>query len=497
VSDEKDDADGSDWLSSQFDPTREVPKQPAPAVPPASVVPPVPIAPPADEPDAKSLEPQPADSDGGGFSWGLRPGGAAQPPPAVPGVPTPVVPAPVVPAPVIPTPAPPAPTVPVRQGPASPPPGARTPVVPTQVAPAPTSPPPLVEPASALPPPPTEAMQLPPTEAVSQPPTEAMPLPTRAMPKVAPRDDLDGVGQPTAAYTVQPWDPENTSTASPATQPMSSAELFGTEMLTTPMLTTPAFGASSPPPADPDAVAERAAAPTSAIDSLFADNKFAEYEELGVLQTISPPPTSLDGRPVAPSAPAAPVEHAPITTTQRTLMFVAAGLIAVIALVALFFLGQRLAATSADQAIPPASTGAATPAPPPAQVNGLAAPGVHPFAALQGGECLQPFTTAWAATYTVVNCAAGHSGQLVFKGKLPDAATAAYPTGAQFKTEITPLCSAPTAINYGAAKAVTDLQISFSYPATAQAWNGGDRTYYCFVNRSGGGGLPGDLAVAK
>jgi hypothetical protein len=485
VSDDKDDADGSDWLSSQFDPTREVPKQPAPAAPPASVVPPARVVPAADEPDVSSPDPQSA-SDGGGFSWGLRPGGAAQPPPAVPGVPTPVVPAPVVPAPVIPTPAPPAPTVPVRQSPASPPP----------VVPAPTSPPPLVQPGSALPLPPTEAMPLP-TESVSQPPTEAMPLPTRAMPKVAPRDDLEGVDQPTAAFTVQPWEPEAKSTAPPATQPMSSAELFGTEMLTTPMFTTPPFGASSLPPADPDAVAERAAAPTSAIDSLFADNKFEEYEELGVLQTISPPPTSLDGRPIAPSAPAAPVEHAPITTTQRTLMFVAAGLIAVIALVALFFLGQRLAATSADQAIPPASTGAATPAPPPAQVNGLAAPGVHPFAALQGGECLQPFTTAWAATYTVVNCAAGHSGQLVFKGKLPDAATAAYPTGAQFQTEITPLCSAPTAINYGAAKAVTDLQISFSYPATAQAWNGGDRTYYCFVNRSGGAGLPGDLAVAK
>ncbi|MDQ1563882.1 MAG: hypothetical protein QOI14_833, partial [Actinomycetota bacterium] len=410
--------------------------------------------------------------------WGLRPGSAAQPPPAVPGVPTPVVPAPVVPAPVIPTPAPPAPTVPVRQGPASPPPGAPAsgapaPGAPVPVVPAPTSPPPLVEPVSASPLPPTEAMQLPlteamplPTEVVSQPPTEAMPLPTRAMPKVAPREDLEGVDQPTAAYTVQPWEPEST-----------------------PMLTTPAFGASSPPPADPDVPAGGATGPTSAIDSLFADNKFEEYQELGVLQTISPPPTSV--------GPAAPVEHAPITTTQRTLMFVATGLIGVIALVALFFLGQRLAETSADQAIPPASTGAATPAAPQATVNGLAAPGVHPFAALQGGECLQPFTTAWAATYTVVDCAAGHSGQLVFKGKLPDAATAAYPTGAQFQTEITPLCSAPTVINYGIAKAVTDLQVSFSYPATAQAWNGGDRTYYCFVNRSGGGGLPGDLAVAK
>jgi hypothetical protein len=342
--------------------------------------------------------------------------------------------------------------------------------------------------------PPTEAMQ-PPTEA-TQPPTEAMPLPSRAMPKAASPDDLAGVDQPTAAYTVQPWEPGAASADPLATQPISSTELFGSELFATPV-----FGASTLPPADPDldAVAEQPAVqgdPTSALDSLFADNKFEEYEELGVLQTISPPPTSLDAHQAA-LAPRALIEHAPITSTQRTLMFVAAGLIAVIALVALFFLGQRLGSTSSVQAIPPVSTAKATTAPTVAPVNGLAPPGVQPFAALQGGECVQPFTTAWAATYTVVDCATGHSGQLVFKGTLPDAASAAYPTGAQFQTEITPLCSAPTAINYAAAKAVTDLQISFSYPATAQAWDGGARTYYCFVNRSGGGGLPGDLAVGK
>ena len=86
---------------------------------------------------------------------------------------------------------------------------------------------------------------------------------------------------------------------------------------------------------------------------------------------------------------------------------------------------------------------------------------------------------------------------MVFKGTLPDATSTAYPTTAQFQDELTPLCSAPTAINYAAAAAVTDLQVSFSYPATSEDWIKGDRTYYCFVNRQSGGNLPGDLAVPK
>jgi hypothetical protein len=86
---------------------------------------------------------------------------------------------------------------------------------------------------------------------------------------------------------------------------------------------------------------------------------------------------------------------------------------------------------------------------------------------------------------------------MVFKGTLPDAASSGYPTTTQFQTELTPLCSAPAAINYGAASAVTDLQVSFSYPATVSKWQSGDRTYYCFIDRESGGNLSGDLSVTK
>ena len=86
---------------------------------------------------------------------------------------------------------------------------------------------------------------------------------------------------------------------------------------------------------------------------------------------------------------------------------------------------------------------------------------------------------------------------MVFKGTLPDAADTKYPTATDFQKEITPLCTAPTAINYTAAVSVTDLQVSFSYPPTTAKWLSGDRTYYCFVDRVSGGNLPGDLSVPK
>jgi hypothetical protein len=86
---------------------------------------------------------------------------------------------------------------------------------------------------------------------------------------------------------------------------------------------------------------------------------------------------------------------------------------------------------------------------------------------------------------------------MVFKGKLPDDSEAKYPSATGFQKEVTPLCSASTAINYAAAAGVTDLQVSFSYPPNTASWLSGDRTYYCFVDRVSGGNLPGDLSVPK
>jgi hypothetical protein len=451
VSDE-DDVDPSDWLSGQFDPTKPLPKQ-KPAVPPAVAPEPPVAAPPAASP--------------GGFNWGLRPGGdeAASPPPANPPVVTP-----------------PAASPPVATPPAASLPVATPPTVPPAVLP-PASPPPAVSPPTLIEPPlPRDAP--PPAVSPADVPTQAMtqpmswqdvaavqrPAASAQPPKSA---DPEGyVGQATEAYVVQPWDP------------FEDAKLPAHAAPAAPVSATPA---DDLPSADSFAGSDD---PTSALDSLFGENQFHEYEEIGVRQAIAP----LVGAP-PPQTDADPAVRAPFSQTQKILVWVAAALVAVLALIALFLLGQRLGAATAAPSPVTVPTGAASSTPVPAATGVPAAVGTQAWTALNGGECIKPFTSAWAATFTVVDCGGSHAAQMLFKGTLPDAAGSAYPTGSQFKTEITPLCSAATVINYNAAKAVNDLQVSFSYPAASNLWDANDRTYYCFVNRKSGGDLPGDLSV--
>jgi Septum formation len=450
VSDEKDADDGSDWLASQFDATAAVPVPPAPTAPPAAPPPAAPVARPvvpsvppqvAAPPPAPSvapatpLAPAPAPNTGGGFNWGLKPGGAVEQPFAQASTPAPApTPPPVPPAPLPPAPLPPAPVQ-------------SAPVIPAP-APAPANPP-------------TKTYAAPPTQPYVPEPTKPLSWDEFASSQqrdVPAPDPLAPLEQPTEAYTVQPWLPA--SVTSPSVPQPGSAD-----------------------PADP----------TSAIDSLFGDHKFQDYEEVGVLKTLQVPPAAAvaDGT----TEPREPRE--PLQRSQKILLGVAAGLLAALILVGMFFLGQHLGTAAAATKPTSASTGASSATPTPAGTGGPATPGVQQWTALQGGECIQPFSSAWALTFTVVACTADHDAQMVFKGKLPDDSHAKYPSAAAFAQEITPLCSAPTAINYGAAASVTDLQVSFSYPPTTARWLSGDRTYYCFVNRVSGGNLPGDLAVAK
>jgi hypothetical protein len=278
---------------------------------------------------------------------------------------------------------------------------------------------------------------------VQEPPTQDPPT----------QDPLD---QPTEAYTVLPWQP---------TVPYSSLAPAG-------------------PPAAPDE-----SDPTSAIDALFGEQKFQDYEDVGVLKALQTLPPTAD-------EPAVREPRAPLPTSQKVLMGVAGALMGVLILIGLFFFGEHLGSAQAEAPIPTKTPGA-TPVPTPAGTGGPAAPGQQQWSALQGGECIQSFSSAWAQTFTVVACTADHNAEMVFKGKLPDSSSVAYPTAASFKQQLTQLCSAPTAINYGAAAAVTDLQVSFSYPPNTSAWLAGDRTYYCFVDRTSGSNLTGDLAVPK
>jgi hypothetical protein len=274
-------------------------------------------------------------------------------------------------------------------------------------------------------------------------------IPTQAME----RQDLP-VDQPTEAFAVLSWEP----------------------------LAVP----------DPEAPAE-SGEPTSAIDSLFAETRFQEYDEAGLIQAMTP---AANAAPAGRRAASSPVrEHAPFTRRQKILLWTGIGVVAVLTLVALFLMGTRIGGANAVPATSHTTKAAASTAPKPAATAGPVAPGKYAWTALNGGECIQPFSSPWAPKFTVVDCAKDHHAQLILKGALPDAASAAYPSAAKLREEITPLCSASAALNYGTAGAVTDAQLEASYPPNEKDWKGGDRTFYCFVTRSSGGALPGNLAV--
>ncbi|HEU5223396.1 MAG TPA: septum formation family protein [Candidatus Lumbricidophila sp.] len=153
-------------------------------------------------------------------------------------------------------------------------------------------------------------------------------------------------------------------------------------------------------------------------------------------------------------------------------------LVAGIAVTAALLAG-RGATPTPTQTLEPAPTATAA-------ATGPLAPGEHKWDALFGGECLDPYNDAWAETFTVVDCATPHAAQLVTTGKLDGAAGAAYPGEAALTTQVNAACRAEGVFDRAALTGVDDLQVAAAFPLESQ-WNDGDRRYFCFANRSGGG----------
>ena len=183
-------------------------------------------------------------------------------------------------------------------------------------------------------------------------------------------------------------------------------------------------------------------------------------------------------------------------TTTRPLTWIAAGLLAVIVLVGLFFLGQKLAGGVAPVAsTTPSATSSALPTPAPTvEATGPQPAGVHKWDTLRGGECLQPYTSPWNEEFTVVDCAEGHAGQLVYLGIFTEDATTAFPGEEALATQINLLCSASGVIDLAAAREFPDVQVQGSYPITDEQWTGDERNYYCFVSRSSAEPLTASIA---
>lgn len=225
------------------------------------------------------------------------------------------------------------------------------------------------------------------------------------------------------------------------------------------------------------------------LDEVFGESAFRNY---GDEPLIAGPADS------APGAARAKAPRGPILKSQQVLMWVAGGLVALLAIAALYFLGTRLgAASDAPAASPsPTPTDTATPTPEPTALPvGPVAPGSHAWDELLGGECLEPFTDPWAEEFTVVDCGIPHRAQLVDRGTFPDAATQAYPGVDALQSQINLLCTGAGVIDLAAAGQFTDIQVQATYAATAEEWDAGHHDYFCFVSRSSGEPLPLSVAV--
>jgi len=236
----------------------------------------------------------------------------------------------------------------------------------------------------------------------------------------------------------------------------------------------------------------------SAIDSLFGDTQFREYDDATIISSpsLSQPTRSGAAPPQPPGQPGAPgPPREAMPRTQKILLWVAGSLVALLALVAVFLVGSRLAPTirPAPVAVPSAEA-TATPGTPGLGVGPLA-PGEYTWSELRGGECLDPWESAWQDSYVVVDCSTPHRAQMVFRGVFDDPAGTLYPGIEALQARTLPLCSAPTAINSAAAAGAADLQISASFAGDEAEWLAGNPSFFCFVSRAGGEPLTGSLAV--
>ena len=258
----------------------------------------------------------------------------------------------------------------------------------------------------------------------------------------------------------------------------------------------------------------------SPIDALFGETQFKDYEGEPL---VGPPPPGLNPFAVLfagasddaalPTSTDSPVIDERATSTelrQRTqratfskneglLFWLGGGAVALLVLVVLFVIGTKIAevpapvvaSTSAAPKPSPSASPLATSA---SGTTGPVALGNHLWSDLRGGECVDPYSSAFDLRFTVVACGAPHPAQMVFRGTFPGEQNATYPGLESLQSQINLLCSAPGVIDLKIAGAYSDIQFQASYAATSEEWTTGQHDYFCFVKRAGGESITGSVA---
>jgi hypothetical protein len=236
----------------------------------------------------------------------------------------------------------------------------------------------------------------------------------------------------------------------------------------------------------------------SAIDALFGESQFREYT--GIADPNENPFVRRAEEEVDSSVPGARPPGPPpsVSRLQRILLTVLGSMLGVIALIALFFLGLRLPEFLGPAPAVTAPSASPTPSSSPAIALGPVAPGTYHWDQLLGGECLDPFESPWQDEYTVVDCANPHPAQMVRTAPFPVPADGVdtYPGEDLLQTQALTLCRA-AGIFSPLSAVLKDGQVSASYPVSADDWNAGQRNYYCFVTRSSGEPITGDLTLPR
>lgn len=149
------------------------------------------------------------------------------------------------------------------------------------------------------------------------------------------------------------------------------------------------------------------------------------------------------------------------------------------------------AAPSDEPSAEQSTEAAAAPAQPLQFATTQATPGEHAWTELAGGECLSPFTDAWAQTFTVVDCSAAHAAQLTARIQVE---AGAWPGPEDLAAQAAKVCQTSQAIDTAAAADYGDVQVQGSYAPDQETWDRGNTFISCFATRSSGGQLTGSLA---